>query len=175
MDHNILSRERIYKGHAFNVEKLQVKLPDGRNKAYDLVDHNDSVTIIPVDENNDIWFVRQYRVGSEKTLLELPAGVMDEGEEPEECAKREIREEIGMAAAKFIHLISFYLAPGYCNEMNHVFVASELSKSPLDSDEDEFLEPVKFHKDKIKEIIKSGQLIDSKSIAALYAATQIFS
>lgn len=174
MNHQVLSRKVMYEGHAFNVEELQVKLPDSRQRAYDLVDHNDSVTIIPVDKNGYIWFVRQYRVGSEKTLLELPAGVMDEGEKPEECAKREIREETGMSAAKFRHLISFYLAPGYCNEMNHVFLATNLSKSPLESDEDEFLEPVKIHRDEIKEIIRSGQLQDGKSIAALYAALQIF-
>ncbi len=175
MNHRVLYRKRMYSGHAFNVEKLQVVLPDSRERAYDLVDHNDSVTIIPVDENGYIWFIRQYRVGSESILLELPAGVMNEGEEPEECARREIREETGLAAAKLTHLISFYLAPGYCNEINHVFFATDLSKSPLQSDEDEFLEPVKFHRDEIMEMIRSGQIKDGKSIAALYAAVLIFS
>lgn len=174
LNHQILSRETVFKGHAFDVEKLQVRLPDQRQRDYDLIDHNDSVTIVPIDENGFIWFVTQFRIGSENILLELPAGVIDDGEEPEACARREIREETGMSAGKLAHLGSVYLAPGYCSELNHIFLATDIQSSPLDSDEDEFLNIEKHHRDVIKALIRSGKLNDGKSVAALYMALYIF-
>jgi ADP-ribose pyrophosphatase len=98
MTHAILSRKTVFNGHAFDVEKLQVQLPDGRERAYDLVSHKDSVTLLPLDSDGCVWFVSQFRMGCECHMLELPAGVMDDNETPEACAAREIREEIGMAA-----------------------------------------------------------------------------
>ena len=79
---SILSRKTVYTGRAFDVEKLQVSLPDGRVSAYDLVNHKDSVTILPLDSDGSIVFVSQFRMGSDSLMLELPAGVMDDGETP---------------------------------------------------------------------------------------------
>ena len=87
-----------------------------------------------------VWFVTQFRMGSENILLELPAGVMNKNETPMDCALREVREETGMAAGKMVPLGSVYLAPGYSNELNHIFLATELRHDPLDMDEDEFLQ-----------------------------------
>ncbi|MDO9546213.1 MAG: NUDIX hydrolase, partial [Pelolinea sp.] len=115
MSHSIISRKTVFNGYAFGVEELKVTLPDGRKRNYDLVNHKDSVTIIPVDENEMIWFVKQFRMGSECSLLELPAGVLDEKESPEDCAAREVREEIGMSAGQLLMIGSIYLAPGYSN------------------------------------------------------------
>ncbi len=170
MKHKILSKKTVFNGYAFNVEKLHVRLPDERERDYDLVRHLDSVTIIPIDESNNILFVTQYRMGCEKALIELPAGVMDDNEEPLDCAKREIREETGMAAGKMEHLGSVYLAPGYSSELNHIFLATELYASPLDQDDDEFLKVEKIPSVEISAMIESGKLQDSKSLAALYMA-----
>ena len=168
MKHSIITRKEIYNGHAFNVQKLFVTLPDGRKRKYDLVDHQDSVTIIPVDENGSIWFVKQFRMGSQSVLLELPAGVMDIDEMPGTCAARELREEIGMAAGELNQVGSIYLAPGYSNELNHIFVAKNLKPDPLQQDEDEFLSSVKHSADEIRTLIMKGVLNDSKSLAALH-------
>lgn len=170
MKHHILSKETVFNAYAFDVEKLRVRLPDERERDYDLVRHHDSVTIIPIDEEENILFVSQYRMGSESILIELPAGTMDDNEEPLNCAKREVREETGMAAGKMEHLGSIYLAPGYSSEINHIFLATELFASPLDQDDDEFLETEKIPAGEINTLVKSGRLQDSKSLAALYLA-----
>jgi ADP-ribose pyrophosphatase len=168
MQHIIRSRKTNFKGYAFKVEELNVSLPDGRIRNYDLVNHKDSVTIIPVDEKEIFWFVEQYRMGSECALLELPAGVMDENESPEACAAREVREEIGMAADHLRLIGSVYLAPGYSNELNHIFLATSLTPDPLKQDDDEFLTIKKFSRQDLASLIHDGKLIDSKSLAALY-------
>jgi len=170
MTHHILSREVVYKAHAFNIEKLHVRLPDSCERDYDLVSHNDSVTIVPIDEDGSIWFVSQYRMGCECDMLELPAGVMHESEEPGSCAAREVREEIGMAAGKLTYLGSAYLAPGYSSENNHIFLAEDLSQAPLAMDDDEFLKVQKITAVKAYEMAESGQIRDSKTLAALLLA-----
>lgn len=163
----ILGRKTIYSGKVFDAEQILVKLPNEKIHTYDLVNHRDSVTILPIDEDDQIWFVRQFRVGSESVLLELPAGVIEEGETPRTCALREVREEIGMASQDMKKIGSFYLAPGYCTEMNHVFLACQLRPSALSNDEDEFLEVVCIPKEKAYQMAKDGQIKDGKSIAAL--------
>jgi ADP-ribose pyrophosphatase len=170
MSQRILSKTTVFDANAFTVEKLHVRLPDKRERDYSLVHHHDSVTIIPLDSENNVIFVTQFRMGSESVLLELPAGTMDEGEKPLECALREIREETGMAAGKMEHLGSVYLAPGYSSEINHVFLASDLTYSPLEMDEDEFLNTRKIPLADIPGLAVSGELLDSKSLAALYLA-----
>lgn len=170
MAHQILSHKTVYKAHAFEIEKLHVRLPDGRERDYDLVSHNDSVTIIPFNEDGNIWFVTQYRLGCECELLELPAGVIHDGEDPESCAAREVREETGLAAGKLTHIGSVYLAPGYSSEKNHIFLAEDLSESPLDMDDDEFLQAEKIPAEKAYEMAENGRIQDSKTLAALLLA-----
>jgi len=170
MPHSILSSQSVYNGHVFSVELLRVKLPDQREHDYDLVRHPDSVTILPLDRDGGVWFVTQFRIGSGSVLLELPAGVLKEGERPETCAARELREEIGMAAGCLRHLGSIYLAPGYCSELNHVYLATELVSSPLQMDEDEFLGVREVYINEIDALVSRGDLCDSKSLAALFLA-----
>jgi len=166
--HSIISRKNVFNGHAFNVQELYVSLPDGRKRNYDVVDHQDSVTIIPIDEKGNIWFVEQFRMGSESYLIELPAGVIDKNESPEACAARETREEIGMAAGQLIHVESIYLIPGYSNELNHIYLAKDLKPDPLQQDDDEFLLIKKYSSEELIILIREGKLQDSKSLAALY-------
>ena len=170
MAHKILSKTTVFTAHAFKVESLHVRLPDNREREYNLVRHNDSVTILPLDSENNIVFVAQFRMGTEDILLELPAGVMDDNEDPKESALREIREETGMAAGKMELLGSVYLAPGYSSELNHIFLATELYSSPLDMDDDEFLEIRKIQASEMQTLAKEGKIQDSKTLAALYLA-----
>ncbi len=172
MKHSIISRKNLFNGRAFDVQELYVSLPDGRKRNYDLVNHRDSVTIIPVDESGKIWFVEQFRMGSESSLIELPAGVMDGNESPNTCAAREVREEIGMAAGQLINFGSIYLAPGYSNELNHIFLAKDLKLDPLQQDDDEFISTKKYSGEELTKLILAGGLRDSKSLAALYLYEQ---
>jgi ADP-ribose pyrophosphatase len=170
MSFEILKREETYHGHAFNVELVQVRLPDGRERSYDLVAHNGSVTIVPLDEEGNILFINQYRLGAGGMLLELPAGVMEDNEEPHACAARELREETGMASSELGLLGDFYLAPGYCNEHMTVFLATHLYRDPLQADEDEFLKVEKIPLARAIQMAQNGEIHDSKTLATLFLA-----
>ena len=166
----ILGKEQFYEGHAFNVEKVRMRLPDGRERNYDLVDHVDAVTILPIDDEGMVYFVRQFRVGAEKEMLELPAGVMDEGEDPLSTAHRELQEEIGRDASHLERIGGFYMAAGYTSEYMHVFFASNLSEHSLDQDEDEFLSLVKVDVRDAFGMIRSGEIEDGKTISTFLLA-----
>jgi ADP-ribose pyrophosphatase len=170
MTHQILGRQIVYKGHVFTIEKVQIRLPDNRERSYDLVVHGNAVTIVPVTPEGDILFVRQYRLGSEGDLLELPAGMLESGEDPLESANREVREETGMAARRMELLGSFYMGAGYCTEMLHAYLATDLTPSPLPQDSDEFIDLVRIPTTEAIRMARAGELRDGKTIAALLMA-----
>lgn len=165
-----LNREKQYQGHVFDVAKVHVRLPDGRERDYDLVEHGDSVTILPVDDEGNLYFVSQHRLGSGGILLELPAGVLDPEESPLTSAKRELREETGKDAREFKKLGGFYLAPGYSDEYMTVFLAKGLFDAPLDADEDEFINLKVISTEEAYQKARTGELQDGKTLAALYLA-----
>lgn len=165
-----LERKKCYRAHAFDVAKVRVRLPDGRERNYDLVEHPDSVTVIPVDGDGNIYFVTQHRVGAGGVLLELPAGVVEAGEQPLICAGREVREETGMAAQELQTLGGFFLAPGYDNEFMTVFLAKGLYDSPLDPDADEFLNVSRMPIMEVYRMAEAGEIRDGKTLAALLLA-----
>lgn len=168
----ILSRETVLKGHAFNVEKVLLRLPDARERFYDLVDHADAVSILPIDEEGCVHFVRQFRVGAELELLELPAGVIDPGEEPDLSAHRELREETGCDCSELIKLGGFYMAAGYSNEYMHCYLALGLRPAALPQDEDEFLQLVKAPLAQALDWARTGRIPDSKSLAVFFLANE---
>jgi ADP-ribose pyrophosphatase len=170
MNHQSLNREKLYSGPVFDLVKVNVQLPDGRERFYDLIEHSGSVTIVPVDDQGQVYFVSQYRVGAGDRLLELPAGVLEDGEDPLVSAEREIREEIGMGARAFKKLGGFYLAPGYTNEYMTIFLASGLYPAPLDPDEDEFLEIESMPIEVVYQKAFGGEIQDGKTLAALLLA-----
>lgn len=166
MAHSILGRRSVYTGKAFRVEQVDLSLPNGRLATYDRVVHPGSVTIVPVDDQGLLYFVRQYRVGVEGVLLELPAGTKGKDENPLQCAEREMREEIGMTG-ELVAVGDLYLAPGYTDEHMTIFLATALEPAKLDGDEDEFIEIVKIPVKKVLEMVAANQINDAKSLAAL--------
>jgi len=166
----ILKRNTVFKGPIFDVEQIEMRLPNQQNKTYDLVVHKNAVTILPIDANQKIWFVRQYRMGMEKEILELPAGVINNKEEPEICAARELREEIGMSAEVLRKIGESVMSPGYVTEYMYYFIASELTIDPLPQDDDEFIEIVKIPLEQVYEMVYRGEIIDTKTLAALLYA-----
>lgn len=167
-----LNQKIVARGRAFNVRNDTIRLPNGEVTEFNIVDHADSVTVVPVDADGGLWFVRQYRVPAAQSLLELPAGVLEPGEDAASGAQRELREEIGMAAAQLIQLSSFYLAAGYCTEYMTIFLALELSPSPLPQDADEFLTLEKYTLAQALQKMANGDLPDAKTQLALLLTAQ---
>lgn len=170
MPFELLRSEVLLKGRAFTIRRDTMKTPDGRETKFDIVEHGGSVIIIPIDNEGNLLFVRQYRHAAGMDLIELPAGTRD-GDEPfEECAAREIREETGMEAGTLNYVGSFYLAPGYSTEYMGVFLASDLKHNPLEADDDEFLSVKKIPINKAIQMAERGEMPDAKTLAALLLA-----
>jgi ADP-ribose pyrophosphatase len=167
MTFGTLRSETIFRGKVFNVRQDQISLPGGQVLGLDIVEHKGAVTIIPIDARDQIWFIRQYRHPAGQILLELPAGVMDEGENPADSAQRELREEIGMAAEQLKLIGEFYLAPGYSTEYMYVFMATGLHAAPLRPDEGELIEIEKIPSIQVLPLAGNGSIKDAKSLAAL--------
>jgi len=170
MTYEILNSETVYHGRAFNVRRDEIRLPDGKAARLDIVDHVGAVTLVPVDDQRRIWFVRQYRHPAGEVLLELPAGTIEPGEPPLECARREIREEIGMAAGRLEPLGEYFLAPGYSSEYMHVFLATGLHPDPLPGDTDEFLSTEAIPVEEVYRMAEKGKIRDAKTLASLMLA-----
>ena len=170
MEFKTQNSETVYEGKAFDVRRDQLLLPDGKTTLFDVVIHPGAVTLIPIDSNSRVLFVRQYRHAVGKELLELPAGTLNIGEEPEACALREVREETGMSAAILEKVGEFYLVPGYSTEYMHIFLASDLQIDPLPGDDDEFITVEAIPLDDLPELISQGVLQDAKTLAALFLA-----
>ena len=174
MPFELLDAETLYAGKIFSVQRHRLRYPDGREVAFEIIQHGGAVTMVPVDGEGQVIFVRQYRHAAGEALLELPAGRLEEGEPPEECARRELREEIGMAAGKMKKLGEFFLAPGYSSEHMQVYLATELRPDPLQPDADEQIEIERYPLAEAYALLAGGKLRDAKTVAALALAGSHF-
>jgi ADP-ribose pyrophosphatase len=168
MDYTVTASEPVFAGRAFKVRIDSVRRSDGRTHRVEIVDHPGAITLVPVDAEGRLHFVRQYRHSTLEVMLELPAGTLDDEEDPIDCARRECREEIGMAPQTLERLGGFFLAPGYSTEYLHIYLATQLSASPLPADEDEDLCVERLTLEQAEALAVSGELHDAKSLAALY-------
>jgi len=153
--------------------KKKILLPNGKEASRDVVLHPGASVVIPINDNNEIYMVRQYRKPVEKELLELPAGKLDKGEDPEVCARRELKEETGLEADKIKHILSFYSGPGFTNEILHVYAAVGLHEGEACADEDEFISTKKFPINKLVEMVLNNEITDAKSIIGILLAEKI--
>lgn len=168
-DAETLSSERVYAGKVFNVERDRVTMPNGRTVTIDTVRHPKSVVIVPVPEPGKIVLIRQFRYPVNKFLWELPAGSVDEGERPEDAARRECHEEIGLMPQTVVRLTALYPTPGYCDEEMIFFRVSSLEKSEEQAhvDEDEDIESRVFELREAREMVRRGEIVDMKTVVAL--------
>ena len=159
-----LTKEYIFKGKIINVRRDTALIPDGSTAIREVVEHNGGVCVIALTDNNEILFVKQFRYPYMEEVLEIPAGKRDSlNEDPLECGKRELKEETGATAKRFIDLGKLYPTPGYCGEIIWMFAALELDFGDCDPDDDEFLEISKIPLEKAVEMVMKGELKDAKT------------
>lgn len=170
MNFELIDSEEIFEGRVFTIRRDNLRTPDGRTTKFDIVEHHGSVVIIPIDADGNLLLVRQYRHAALADMLELPAGVLEENEEPILSAGRELREETGMASNNLLELGKFYLAPGYSTELMTVFLATDLYENPLAPDADEFLALEKMPVADALNLAEKGEMPDAKTLAALLMA-----
>jgi ADP-ribose pyrophosphatase len=170
MTPTVLSTESRFSGRLLAVRIDRLRLDDGREVTLEILDHAGSVVMVPLDADGGIWFVRQYRHAAGREILELPAGTLEEREDPAQCANRELREEIGFRADRLTKLGGFFLAPGYATEYMHVFLAEGLHPDRIPGDEDEVLIPEKHPRAGVEAMLDAGALEDAKTAAALAMA-----
>jgi ADP-ribose pyrophosphatase len=164
-----LESERVFTGKVFSIDRDRVKMPNGRAVTVDVVRHSQSVVLVPVPEPGKLILVRQYRYAVNAFLWELPAGSVDEGESPEEAARRECHEEIELVPSTIVRLGAMYPTPGYCDEEMIFFRLSGLEKTDEKAavDEDEDIEVKVFELRDVREMLRRGEIQDMKTAVAL--------
>lgn len=168
-----LAEKEIFVGNIIKVESLTVELPDGKAATRDIVRHPGASAVIPINEEGEIYMVTQYRKPIEKVLLEIPAGKLDKGEDPAVCAKRELKEETGLEAGKMKHLVSMHSTPGFCDEVLHLYAATDLKEGEACADEGEFISSQKFPVSDLLEKVLHHEITDAKTIVGILLADKI--
>jgi len=167
LEERTLFSQLIYDGRAVKLRLDTVQTASGRKTTREIVEHVDCVAIIAVDGDNNVLLVNQFRKAVEKELLEIPAGGIDPGEDPETTVCRELREETGYLPRRLERLGGFYSAPGYCSEYLHLYLATDLAPSQLYAEDTESIKLVRVPITQILSLIASGSVCDAKSIAGL--------
>ena len=166
-DPELLSSKTVYSGRLFQIEMDELRMDTGVIAHREILKHPGAVAMVPVAPDGRLLLVTQYRHAAGRRLLEIPAGTLEAGEDPRECAIREMQEEVSMHPGVVDSLGGFYVAPGYTTEYIHLFVCSDLREASLDADEDEDLEVHPTHADEALAMIERGDICDAKSVVGI--------
>jgi ADP-ribose pyrophosphatase len=163
-----IDSKEIYRGKVISVSLDQVQLPNGKEATREIVRHPGAVAVIAVTEDNKLVMVRQFRKPLEKTILEIPAGKLEKGEDPLHCANRELQEETGYTAKEMNHVVSFYTSPGFADEMLYIYEAIGLITGEAKPDDDEFVDLHTLTLEEAFKSIRNGEIVDAKTVFAVY-------
>lgn len=164
-----VASKTVYEGRVFDIRVDTIR-EDAADYKREIVVHHGSAVIVPVFDDGTVALVRQYRHPAGKYLLEVPAGTLNEGEDPEAGALREVEEEIGWRAGKIERLSEFYVSPGFLTEKMFLFLATDLNETAQNLDEDEFVEIVRIPLSKSIEMARNGEIEDAKTIVGVILA-----
>lgn len=162
-----VEQEYKYKGRILNLRVDKVELPDGHQSTREFVEHNGGVVVAALTDEGELLFVRQFRYPYGEPVLELPAGKLEKGEDPFRAGVRELKEETGAVAGKYIDLGKFYPSPGYTNEVIYLYGAMDLHFEDQQLDEGEFLDVERIPLSSAVEMVLNNDLVDGKSQAAI--------
>ncbi len=168
-----ISTKPIYDGKVIKVRVEDVELPDGRTSKRELVAHGGGVGVIAVNDKREVYMVNQYRIAARSMMMEIPAGKLEFGEDPLETGKRELIEETGYKANKFVHLGEYYATPGYCEEKLNIYLATELEYVGQNLDEGEFLDVKTYTLDELYDMVMDNKIYDAKTAIAILKAKAI--
>lgn len=170
-----VSSREVYRGRIVHLFEDTVRLPNGKLASREVMRHPGAVAVVPLTQDGDVILVRQYRYPFAEALLEIPAGKLDAGEQPENCARRELEEETGVEAAELIPLGEFYPSVAVLDEKIHLFLARGLAQKNSHPDEDEFLYVEKIPFETLVQRIMEGSVPDGKTQAAVMKAWHLLS
>jgi ADP-ribose pyrophosphatase len=164
----------VFSGKILGVRVDTVRLPDGNTATREIVEHGGAVVMVPMPDAESVILVRQYRHPTGQIMLELPAGALGKGEDPDHSAAREMAEETGFVPRQLEKLLEFYVAPGYCQEKLHLYLATDLVPQKAQGDPDEFVETEVISLAAALNKIASGEICDAKTIIGLLVAARRF-
>lgn len=162
-----IATKKIFSGRIIDLQVDEVELPDGNKSIRELVKHPGAVAVIAVTKEKKLVLVRQYRKALEKTIVEIPAGKLEQGEDPKTCAERELEEETGYKSNALQFVVSFYTSPGFADELVHLFFTDELEEGEVNMDEDEFVETLELTVQEALPLIETKEIHDAKTIYAI--------
>ena len=166
-EYSILQSEQIFVGRVITLKVDAITLPNGQTTKRETAHIADAAALLPIDADGMVHLVRQYRHSVRGMVLEIPAGLVDEGEDPEVCAARELEEEIGLKAGKIAKLCAFNGLIGASDSLVHLYIGTNLTIGKQNLDADEFISVEKFTIDECEKMIKNGEIIDAKTIMAI--------
>lgn len=163
-----VEKRTIYKGRILNVRTDTVELPNGNVAFREMVEHSGGAAVLAVDDDNNIYLVKQYRYPYDEVIYEIPAGKLSKDELPLDCARRELTEETGITAREISLINTIYPSPGYTDEKLYIYLAKDLSYGETNLDLDEFVELEKLPFTKALEMVNLGIIKDCKTVVAIY-------
>lgn len=162
-----IKTDKIYDGKILKLKVETVELPNKKYSKREIIEHSPAVSVIAITDDDEILMVKQFRKPIEKTIYEVPAGLIEIGELPKDAAIRELREETGYEAKSMEYLCEFYTSPGFCTEKMHIFLAKDLSLKEQDLDMDEFIELEKIPFSDVMKMLDRCEINDAKTIASI--------
>ena len=166
---NAVVKKNIYQGKIIDLSLETVTLPNGATAELELITHPGASAVVPLKDNQTVVMIRQYRHAVGGYIYEIPAGKLHPGEDPRDCAMREVEEEIGYKVGTLEPLLSFFTTPGFTDEIIHIFIGNDLVPGTQDLGDDEVLEIIEMPLEKTIELINDGTIKDGKTIIALQA------
>ena len=169
-----ISSQEIFNGVAIHLFKDEILLPNGHTGIREIIRHPGAVCVLPLTDDSDVIFVNQFRYALNKVTLEVPAGKLEKGEDPNEAALRELSEETGLTAKNIVHIGDLYTTPALIDEVIHMYIATDLTQGEQHLDYDEFVNTLKIPLSKAVDMVMNGEIKDSKTQTVILKAEKYF-